>query len=370
MHTIKKPYNIPFKLATTSFIYPDRIVPNVKRLGSVFDEIELLIFESRPFIPKFKDNNCKKVNSQICSYKTISRQTTVINPIDLIDVLPSKDEIRELVNLSHSLDLTYNVHLPVDVSLTDASKTERIKAVDTIKRVLELCVPLNPTTHTLHLEFNYRKTDKHNKSDNYNKADNRLFDSDLSYLESDDNLKIWREIARESLENLSLSLADPSIISIETLDYPFEYIADIVDEYGFSICIDAGHLIRYGYNYYNHIDVDSIDGWNVKAQFDITTLFNRYRDKIPLVHLHGVDFSSFTSSAAGLDSTRFLPKDHQSLDKTPPSMLAPTMNLLKEFTGVVSLEVFNYKNLSDSLTLLDNFFMKLPQYNKNKGIIK
>jgi len=34
----------PFKLGTTSFIYPDGYVPNVKMLGPYMDEIELLFF--------------------------------------------------------------------------------------------------------------------------------------------------------------------------------------------------------------------------------------------------------------------------------------------------------------------------------------
>jgi len=82
----------PFKLGTTSFIFPDHIIPNVKKLGPFFDEIELLIFESQPAF-----------------------------------VLPSKDEIKELLYLSQKHDLTYNIHLPIDVSLTCESlekKTE------------------------------------------------------------------------------------------------------------------------------------------------------------------------------------------------------------------------------------------------------
>ena len=37
-----------FKLGTTSFIFPDHIIPNVRKLGAFFDEIELLVFESQP----------------------------------------------------------------------------------------------------------------------------------------------------------------------------------------------------------------------------------------------------------------------------------------------------------------------------------
>ncbi|MBF0412223.1 MAG: sugar phosphate isomerase/epimerase [Desulfamplus sp.] len=313
---INIPKNLPFKLATTSFIFPDRVVPNVKRLGSFFDEIELLIFESRPFIPKKQ-----KVK------------------IETIEVLPSSEEIKELVELSQSLDLTYNVHLPVDISLTDISKAERINAIDTVKRVLELCEPLNPTTHTLHIDCNLQKL-----SDNFQKSDNKSYhahvhNNDNNNAHYQEQINHWRERAAQSLKIIASSISDPSIISIETLDYPFEYISDIVDEYSFSVCIDAGHLIRYGYK----------NGSQIEASFDIKSLFERYRKRIPLIHLHGVDFSS--------DISQFIPKDHQSLDNTPPSMLAPTMNLLREFTGVVSLEVFNSDHLFASLTFLNNFFM-------------
>ncbi|MCP4721436.1 MAG: sugar phosphate isomerase/epimerase, partial [Desulfobacteraceae bacterium] len=105
----------PFRLGTTSFIYPDHIIPNVRKIGAFFDEIELLVFESMP------------------------------------GVLPSRSDVRELARLSEQLDLTYNIHLPTDISLTDPSGAQQAKAADTLLQVMELFSPLNPTTHTLHL---------------------------------------------------------------------------------------------------------------------------------------------------------------------------------------------------------------------------
>jgi hypothetical protein len=64
----------PFKLGTTSFIYPDHYIPNVKMLGPYLDEIELLLFESLP-----------------------------------ADALPSKAVIAELSDLAREYDLTYNI---------------------------------------------------------------------------------------------------------------------------------------------------------------------------------------------------------------------------------------------------------------------
>ncbi len=332
--------NLPFKIATTSFIYPDQIVPNVIKLGAMFDEIELLLFESKPFIP---DNQAIKSKTGIS--RGMGSQCIKSKPIE---VLPSSEDIRQLASLSKSLSVTYNIHLPVDISLTDRSKTVRRSAIETIKRVVELCAPLNPTTHTLHVELDIKNLNSKAPSNTSVKPCNS------------NKLNQWRSRAAESLEILSSSLYDPSIISIETLDYPFEYIGDIVESCGMSICIDAGHLIRNGYKntFYSGSDGESSDLYIVD-EYNIEKLFGKYKTRIPLIHLHGVDFSSDISSPV----SPVAPKDHQSLDKTPIKMLAPTMNLLREFNGVVSLELFNYQHLFASLTFLNNFFM-------NKNLIK
>ncbi len=257
----------PFKLGTTSFIYPDNIIPNVKKLGKDFDEIELLVFES---VPK--------------------------------EVLPSKDEIKELAYLGQQLDITYNIHLPTDISFTDVLPENRIKAVDTIKMVMELCEPLSPTTHTLHLEFAPTSAEADAKT-------------------CSEKIKKWRNRIRQSLELFVSSDVNSMNVSIETLDYPFEYLDNIIEEYGLSVCIDAGHLIKY--------------------QFDIESIFNRYKTSIPLIHLHGVDFSTYP------------PKDHVSLDKTSDELIKNTIKVLKKFTGTLSLEVFSYENLLKSVSWLN-----------------
>ncbi len=261
----------PFKVGTTSFIDPGPIVDNVKKLGPVFDEIELLVFESQPFM-------------------------TNDGPVP---VLPKPHEIKELAQLSRELGVTYNVHLPVDVSLTSPSKKERILGVDTIKQVVELFAPLAPSTHTLHLEWT---------PDNVG--------------DGKEGLNQWQNWALESLETLSPFLNRLSDISIETLEYPPEYLFKVLDTLAVDLCIDAGHLIKYNY--------------------DIKALFDRYGHRVPLIHLHGVDFSHEK------------PKDHQGLDKTPMDRFLPTLEILKQFNGVVSLEVFNRGNLQDSVKYLNH----------------
>ena len=79
----------PFRLATTSFIYPDDYVPNVRLLGAFVDEIELLVFES--------------------------------------DALPSEHTVRELASLSREQAVGYNVHLPLDVSIGHGDSHRRAR---------------------------------------------------------------------------------------------------------------------------------------------------------------------------------------------------------------------------------------------------
>ena len=258
----------PFRLATTSFIYPDHILPNVRKIGAWFDEIELLVFESQPK-----------------------------------EVLPSRTEVRELGQLAQDLDLSYNIHLPTDISLTDPSGTQRAKAVDTLTGVMELFASLTPTTFTLHLPMDRGVATR-------------------------EDLAAWENRAKKGLELLVPRLADPGLISLETLWYAPACLQPLVEEFDLSLCIDAGHHFKYGH--------------------DLKTTFGAYADRIPVVHLHGVDFSGPT------------PKDHTRLDRLPDELFHLTTDLLSTYEGTVSLEVFNLENLNRSLAKLSRVFCNIP----------
>jgi hypothetical protein len=118
--SLTKPYKglFPFKICTTSFIYPDHYIPNVKMLGPYLDEIELLLFESRG-----------------------------------IDALPSRTVITELCRLAGEFDLSYNVHLPTDISISDRDPARQQHAVETMIRVMDLVRPLDASALILHVPF-------------------------------------------------------------------------------------------------------------------------------------------------------------------------------------------------------------------------
>ena len=251
----------PFKIGTTSFIYPDSYVQNVKMLAPYLDEIEMLLFESAP-------------NS-----------------------LPSNHEIKELFSLSKEFDFSYNIHLPLDISLGVKDSSMRHSAIETIKQVMDLTAPLSPTSYTLHLPYG---------------------ESDFG----SEQVKRWKECKYQSMDALCSFGFNSRIISIETLNYPLEWVEDILKEFNLSVCMDLGHLILY--------------------ELDMKDVFNRYRNRISIIHLHGANEN----------------KDHQPLDLLSKSNLKTILRMLKQFMGTVSIEVFSFDHLNASLKYLESVWKK------------
>ncbi len=251
----------PFKLCTTSFIYPDDYIPNVKMLGPYIDEVELLLFEAR-------------------------RE----------EYLPTRQVIRDLAVLSEEFDFTYNIHLPTDLPVTDKNPQRRQQAVEIIKRVIDLSSPLHPTTHTLHLPYDMDRSDSK-------------------------TITQWQDIANDSIEKLVHSGIQADMLSVETLSYPFHWLDPVLESHCIPVCIDIGHLIV--------------------QNFDYVDIFNKYKDKTTIIHLHGVKEK----------------KDHIPLDNLPQKDLQRINHeILKKFNGVLSIEVFSFDYLSRSLNCLNTYW--------------
>jgi len=257
----------PFKLSTTSFIYKDSYVPNVKMLGPYLDEIELLLFESKP--------GC----------------------------LPKQNEIDELSILSKEFDITYNIHLPTDIYFSHKDPSVRQHAVETILRVLDLTSPLSPSTCTLHLSYDEASREKA-------------------------NVIRWQELTSESIKQLINFGVKAEETSIENLNYPFEWVEDIVRDFKFNICMDIGHLIV--------------------CDTDIKTFFDSYFENISIIHLHGVENG----------------RDHLSLERLPEERVGEVIEILNKYKKTVSIEVFSYDALKSSLEFLEKC------WNKFNGVLK
>ena len=248
----------PFKLCTTSFIYPDHYVPNVKLLGPFVDEIELLLFESAP-----------------------------------VDSLLSSKELTDLSALSAELNLTYNIHLPTDISISDPDPVKQQLAIDSHLRIIERLAPLLPSTYTLHVPYDGNLGDK-------------------------DNIKRWQDIVHQNLAKMLTRSDVGNRIAVETLDYPFEFIGSIIFDLNLSVCMDLGHLIFHGE--------------------DLKEVAEKYLESTSIIHLHGVENN----------------RDHLALDRLSKTALKPVFEIMRQFTGTVSLEVFSFKDLAASLKYFEH----------------
>jgi sugar phosphate isomerase/epimerase len=248
----------PFKLATTSYIYPEEIVPNVVRLGPFFDEIELVLFES-------------------------GRQ----------DSIPDDSQINHLIELSLLHRVGFNIHLPIDISLGDESEKVRASGVSVVRRVTQKTLRLNPSFYVLHL-------DPRNKNGR-----------------EEMDVEAWRNDLAGSLQEILDDGMESKRMAIETLGYPFEWIEDMVKEFGFSICLDIGHILNHGYDLRHYLEA--------------------YLPKTSVIHLHGVH--------NGLD--------HLGIEALPEPDLDLILSTLHHYHGIVSIEVFSINALKNSLSILE-----------------
>ena len=171
----------PFRLGTTSFIYPAGYRENVTRLGPHLDEIELLMFESRPS----------------------SR--------------PDEALVHDLRQLGQSHGVTYNIHLPNDLDLTHTDGRLRRQACQTLKAFVAALAPLNPTVYVLHLP-----------------PPNKM--------SRGDDLLVWQHTAAKTLEDILESGLAPRRLALENLFFPFEWLTPLVERFDLGVCLDIGHL--------------------------------------------------------------------------------------------------------------------------------
>jgi len=250
----------PFRLGTTSYIYPANIAHNVIKLQDDIDDIELLFFE-----------------------------------VEDESDLPDANGLVELRQIAEESDLTYTVHLPLDLFLGDFDETCRKHSVEKALKVIRGVESLQPFAFNAH--FEKRNADHSPVTD----------------------IARWQENLRRSSETLANAFAQPELFSVEYLNYPFELIRDIIDSFNFSYVLDLGHLLLQGGDYMSYL--------------------KRYLDKTRVIHLHGVAED----------------KDHLSLEKGDAGKLAAIFDFLqkKHYRNVLTLEIFNKRDLDESLRVVE-----------------
>jgi len=250
----------PFRLGTTSYILAGDLVANVEFLGSLVDDVELVLFESE------EGSN-----------------------------LPGADIIATLAELKCLRRLSYTVHLPLDARLGDPDEIIRKRSVEKCLKVVNLTKPLHPFAYIVH------------------------FDGEIRGRMPACNLDRWAEALDRSAAELLLSGVEANRFCIETLEYPFEHVEQIVFRHGLSVCLDVGHLAFYGYPIRDSLD--------------------RYLGQCRVIHLHG-----------HVNGT-----DHKGIDLLNSGILSMLMERLGrtgESNRVMTMEVFGIEDFEASMEIM------------------
>jgi sugar phosphate isomerase/epimerase len=234
-----------FRVGVTSYVYPADILPNVERLAGQVDDVELVLFES-----------------------------------EATANLPTPEVIARLAELGRQHHLTYTVHFPTDRKLGSADAHERAAHVAQMQRVIRLLAQLPVHGYILHLEG---------------------VGPDASAA----RIRTWQRDLAAELPRL-LEGTPPELFCVESLSYPFDWCAPLLDRFRLSVCADVGHVWRAG--------------------GDVPAFLQAWLPRARVIHLHG--------ERAG--------RDHLALTELAPGRLEAFLAAARGFTGVVTLEVFEY----------------------------
>ncbi|NMB53094.1 MAG: sugar phosphate isomerase/epimerase [Leptolinea sp.] len=263
------PFNLPFRLGTTSYIIPDDILPNVRFLAGKVQDVQLVLFE----LDGDQHN------------------------------LPGPQDIATLRSLARQSDLTYTVHLPLDLRLA-GSEGEAHISLEKARRVIEVTRALEPQAYIVHLDGKEERTAADEKA-----------------------MARWRDQAVQSLRLTADLAGDIRLLAVENLEgYPPDFNDRVITESGCTRCIDIGHLWLDG-----HDPVDFFHG-----RFSQTTV----------MHLHGIG-----------------ERDHQSLTHVPAEKLDSLFRYLlqNKFKGVLTLEVFSEDDLNSSLQAIHTCLARITE---------
>jgi sugar phosphate isomerase/epimerase len=271
-----------FRLGTTSYILPDDILPNVRFLADKVQDIELVLFEV--------DNGPNN--------------------------LPSPEVVGELAALAETHDLTFTVHLPLDLRLGAGGDEGHVSLVKA-KRVIDCTRALNPWAYVLHLDGKDVLPSPVGAFAERTGEPLPLRSRGASRGQGV-GVRRWQDHSTRALEIVADWASGPERLAVENLErYPLDFILPVIERVPVSRCVDIGHLWLDGH--------------------DPLPYLRAALPRTRVIHLHGI-----------------AERDHKSLAHMPPEKLNPVIGtLLREgYAGVLTLEVFGEDDFYSSLEAL------------------
>ncbi len=251
----------PFRLGTTSYIIPDDILPNARYLAGKVRDMELILFEVDD-----GPNN-----------------------------LPAPEVIGELSQIASRHDLTYTVHLPLDLKLGEDG-SERDESLVKARGVIECTRGLDPWAYVLHLDGKSVRTATDAES-----------------------IRRWQNQSVRALEIVSEWAGGTEKLAVENLEtYPLDFIQPVLDRIPVSRCVDVGHLWLDGH--------------------DPIPYLRAAMPRTRVVHIHGI-----------------AERDHRSLRFMPQEKVRAVWEELirAQYDGVLTLEIFSEEDFLSSMETIE-----------------
>jgi sugar phosphate isomerase/epimerase len=253
--------NFLFRLGTTSYIIPADILPNARYLAGKIKDIELILFEVDD-----GPNN-----------------------------LPSGEAVAELKQIARQYDITYTVHLPLDLKLGEGG-SEHDQSLVKARKVIDCAHSLNPWAYVLHLDGRSVRTST-----------------------DAEQIQRWQDQSVRALEIVSGWAGGAEKLAVENLEtYPLDFIQPVLERISVSRCVDIGHLW--------------LDGHDPMPYLQAALPRTR------VIHMHGI-----------------AERDHRSLAFMPMEKVQTVWNELirLNYQGVLTLEVFSEEDFMSSLKMIE-----------------
>ncbi|MGE5443266.1 MAG: cobamide remodeling phosphodiesterase CbiR [Ignavibacteriales bacterium] len=177
------------QVGTTSYIYPDNIIPNVRKLTGLVDDIELVLFEGKDY-----------------------------------SNLPSIDDVKTLRKISEETGISYTVHLPIDLDICSKDAEFRKFSLKRTIEIMRLASSLNPRGYIVHLP-----------------RENVI--PERSHLGEVESEEMWVLRTTRSLSEIFIEFGNENVF-IENLSYPIKHILPIIEEFDFKLCLDISHTLK------------------------------------------------------------------------------------------------------------------------------
>ncbi len=248
--------SLPFRIGTTSYIIPDDILPNVRFLADRVKDVELVLFDI--------DDYCN---------------------------IPDERQCGELKAIAAAHDLSYTVHLPLNL---DFSETGVSLSIEKALKVINGTRSLDPHAYVCHLECKNIPAGPGFELEQWQKE---------------------RIRAVNALADISGIRAGFAIENLES--YPIAWNEPVVRACGTHVTLDIGHLFV--------------------QKLDPVPVIRKWLPLTSVIHLHGVGS-----------------RDHQSLKFMSQDVIRAVLAeiIRMDYHGVLTLEIFNEADLRDSMEMI------------------